>query len=80
MKKVLLFFTMIAFASAVSAQNIQLQYDLGKDRKYVTTTVEMFKPDKLGNTFFLNTHTDAALVSILNWNFRSHSWALQCNR
>jgi hypothetical protein len=52
MKKILLFFTMIAFASAISAQNIQLHYDFGKDRKYVTTTVEMFKPDKLGNTFF----------------------------
>ena len=52
MKKILLFFTLIAFASAISAQNIQLHYDFGKDRKYVTTTVEMFKPDKLGNTFF----------------------------
>ena len=52
MKRILLFFTMIAFASAINAQNIQLHYDFGKDRKYVTTTVEMFKPDKLGNTFF----------------------------
>lgn len=52
MKKILLFFTMIAFATAISAQNVQLHYDFGKDRKFVTTTVEMFKPDKLGNTFF----------------------------
>jgi len=52
MKKILLFFTMCALISTVKAQNIQTHYDFGKDRKYVTTTVEMFKPDKLGNTFF----------------------------
>jgi hypothetical protein len=52
MKKILLFFTLIAFVASVNAQNIQTHYDFGKDRKYVTTTVEMFKPDKLGNTFF----------------------------
>ncbi|MDX9883151.1 MAG: DUF5020 family protein [Prolixibacteraceae bacterium] len=33
-------------------QNVQLHYDMGKDRGYFTSTVEMFKPDKLGNTFF----------------------------
>jgi hypothetical protein len=52
MKKILLCFTMFALVASVSAQNIQTHYDFGKDRKYVTTTVEMFKPDKLGNTFF----------------------------
>lgn len=52
MKKILLFFTLCAFISSVNAQNIQTHYDFGKDRGYVTTTVEMFKPDKLGNTFF----------------------------
>lgn len=52
MKKILLCFTMCAFIISVSAQNIQTHYDFGKDRKYLTTTVEMFKPDKLGNTFF----------------------------
>lgn len=34
------------------AQNVQTHYDFGKNRNYVTTTVEMFKPDKWGNTFF----------------------------
>ena len=34
------------------AQNLQVHYDFGKDRNYVTTTLEMFKPDKWGNTFF----------------------------
>jgi hypothetical protein len=31
---------------------VQLHYDLGKDRKYFTSTVEMFKTDKWGSTFF----------------------------
>lgn len=33
-------------------QNIQLHYDLGKDRDYLTSTIEAFQPDKYGNTFF----------------------------
>lgn len=41
----------VAFLT-LNAQNIQLHYDLGKDRQMLTTTVEMFKPDKWGNTFF----------------------------
>lgn len=47
---------MAAFLS-VSAQNVQFHYDLGhlyedlSSRPSVTTTVEMYKPDKLGNTF-----------------------------
>lgn len=38
--------------SIMYAQNLQVHYDLGKDRKYITTTLEMFKPDAYGNTFF----------------------------
>jgi len=42
------------------AQNVQLHYDFGRfaysddmgDRPLYTTTVEMFKPDKWGSTFF----------------------------
>lgn len=41
------------------AQDIQLHYDLGRavydnlsPRQSITTTVEMFKPDRLGNTYF----------------------------
>ncbi|MDD4994070.1 MAG: DUF5020 family protein [Paludibacter sp.] len=34
------------------AQNLQLLYDFGKDHNYATTTLEMFKPDKWGNTFY----------------------------
>jgi len=48
------------FVSVVMmAQNVQFHYDLGHvlyddldSRPAVTTTVEMFKPDKWGNTFF----------------------------
>lgn len=59
MKKLfsLTIFLMAAFACA-DAQNIQLHYDLGHTlysdltpRQSVTTTVEMFKPDKWGSTF-----------------------------
>jgi hypothetical protein len=55
MKKHIVFFSLlftgILFFNA-SAQNVQLHYDYGKDRKMFTSTVEMFKPDKLGSTFF----------------------------
>jgi len=53
-KRILLFsflFSGIIF-SITKAQNVQLHYDYGKERKMFTTTVEMFKPDKLGSTFF----------------------------
>ena len=43
----------LAAASECRAQvNAQLFYDLGSDRKYVTLTLEMFKADPWGNTFF----------------------------
>ncbi len=51
-KKILLSFISISILGSISAQNIQVHYDLGKDRKYVTTTLEMFKPDQWGSTFF----------------------------
>jgi hypothetical protein len=35
-----------------SAQNIQLHYDFTEDREYFTSTVELFKPDAYGTTFF----------------------------
>ena len=52
MKRILLIVAIIGLTVAASAQDIQLHYDLGEGRKYFTSTVEMFKPDKLGNTFF----------------------------
>lgn len=50
-----------AFATNSEAQNIQLHYDFGRilydqmdkeSRPDLTSTVEMFKPDKWGSTFF----------------------------
>ena len=50
-KLVVSVFTFFA-VGAVMAQNIQLHYDLGKNRNYFTSTVEKFNPDKYGSTFF----------------------------
>ena len=47
-------FTMclLLFISIAPAQNLQTHYDMGEGRHYVTTTLEMFKPDALGSTFW----------------------------
>lgn len=60
MKKVLVVFLLIGlWATSAVAQNLQLHYDMGRafyksleERPQVTTTVEMFKADKWGSTFF----------------------------
>lgn len=47
----LLFAVLMSFSViSATAQNIQLHFDLG--RNAATTTVEMFRPDKGGSTFF----------------------------
>jgi hypothetical protein len=51
MKKILLLILLMSFAK-IYAQNLQIHYDLGEDRKYITSTLEMFKPDEYGATFF----------------------------
>ena len=58
MKKIVISALMAVAALGAQAQNIQLHYDLGHSlyeglsgRPNVTTTVEMFKPDKWGSTF-----------------------------
>lgn len=50
MKKIL--FVLLIWNISTSAQNLQLHYDYGKGRKFFTATLEMFKPDKLGSTYF----------------------------
>ena len=40
-------FAALAFAQGAKAQNVQLFYDFGDGRNYVTTTFEMFKGDRL---------------------------------
>ncbi|OFY57455.1 MAG: hypothetical protein A2Y87_10365 [Bacteroidetes bacterium RBG_13_46_8] len=50
--KTLVFLSSFLISVSLSAQNIQLHYDFGKDRKFFTATLEMFKPDTLGSTFW----------------------------
>ncbi|MGE5402898.1 MAG: DUF5020 family protein [Ignavibacteriales bacterium] len=52
MKKLLLLAVFFTLVSSAFSQNLQLHYDMGKDRKYFTSTIEMFKPDEYGSTFF----------------------------
>lgn len=64
----------LGFAAKANAQtNVQLFYDLGKDRQYATTTFEMFKGDNWGDTFFFIDHyystkdqREAGLSSAIN--------------
>ncbi len=51
MKRFLLFAFLFFSTMTLFSQNVQLHYDMGKDRGYLTSTVEMFKPDKFGSTF-----------------------------
>lgn len=53
MKKVLAFagFSLLA-VGAFAQTNLQVFYDLGSDRKFITTTLEGFHQDNWGNTFF----------------------------
>lgn len=52
MKKLILVFFVFVAMAAQAQTNLQVQYDLGNGRKHFTSTLEMFKPDKWGNTFF----------------------------
>lgn len=51
MKKIILLLFII-LSVKISAQNLQIHYDFGEDRNYITSTLEMFKPDEYGATFF----------------------------
>lgn len=57
----------LAFAASnkAQAQNVQLFYDTGRD--CATTTVEMFKPDGFGNTFFFVDFDYSPKVSGAYW-------------
>ena len=53
MKKIVAFAGFALLSVGAFAQtNLQVFYDLGKDRKMVTTTLEMFNSDNWGSTFF----------------------------
>ena len=46
------FFYLVFHASIVSAQNLQIHYDLSKDHRYFTSTLEMYRRDERGATFW----------------------------
>lgn len=47
------FLMLVAVSTMTYAQtNLQLHYDLGEGRNYFTSTIERFKPDANGSTFF----------------------------
>jgi len=82
MKKIALLFSFTAIFAVTQAQNIQLHYDFGEGRKMLTSTVEMFRPDKYGSTFFFidmdygaeNTGIDNGL-SLAYWEIaRAFKW------
>ncbi len=50
--KRLIVLTLTLLPFAIKAQNLQLHYDFGKERKFYTATFEMFRPDTLGSTFW----------------------------
>ena len=52
MKKIILIVITILAGASANAQNIQVHYDFGADRQMVTSTIEMFKTDTYGSTFF----------------------------
>ena len=57
MKSLLLMALALLPASKTLAQtNAQVFYDFGSDRKFVTLTLEMFKQDKQGSTYFFVDH------------------------
>ena len=63
MKRLFVLAALLAIVCYGKAQNVQLHYDFGgalydKDlhgRPVLTSTVEMFKADKWGSTYFLST-------------------------
>jgi hypothetical protein len=87
MKKTFLFvLLMCCFAGVAKAQNIQLHYDLGRamynsleDRPWVTTTVEMFKADKWGSTFFFvdMDYTDKGVIQLYSMGTMSDAAATE---
>lgn len=58
MKKLFFFLSLLLASLSMMSQNLQVHYDLGHSfyseldgRPNVTTTIEMFKPDRWGSTF-----------------------------
>lgn len=64
---------LMILASALLAQNLQLHYELADERKYFVSTLEMFKPDQYGSTFwFVDMEYNSAMnhgISLAYWEF-----------
>lgn len=52
MSRKITLFVILLLTGITFGQDLQIHYDMGKDRKFVTSTLEMFKPDEYGATFF----------------------------
>lgn len=82
MKRVLLSLVFVTALFSAKSQNVQLHYDLGEGRNFFTTTVEMFRPDSWGSTFFFidmdysaDTRNVTNGVSLAYWEIaRSFKW------
>ena len=61
---VLMALALLPASKALAQTNAQVLYDFGTDRKYVTLTLEMFKQDKWGSTYFF-VHRDFACAEFL---------------
>lgn len=63
--------SLLIITSIGTAQNLQLHYEASGDREYVVSTLEMFKPDQYGSTFwFVDMEYDtsgAGGVSLTYW-------------
>lgn len=80
MKKLVLVLFVSLLTLGAIAQNVQTPYHLGNScGNFLTTTVEMFKPDKHGSTFFfigMNYGEPGVKgVSMVYWEI-SRSWTL----
>ena len=52
MRKFTLLIFLVTISLLVKSQNLQLHYDFSSERNYLTSTLEQFKPDAMGSTFF----------------------------
>ncbi|MDX9749028.1 MAG: DUF5020 family protein [Paludibacter sp.] len=52
MRKFLFLMTVAVSTMTYAQTNLQLHYDFGAGRNYLTSTIERFKPDAKGSTFF----------------------------
>ena len=92
MKKLSLCLLGCLLAVVAGAQNIQLHYDFGSalyhsldTRPKVTTTVEMFKPDRWGSTYFFidmdyTKNVGEAPISLSTWTIRKTVWQVLIGR